>query len=48
LDEPFRFVSDEYQPAVADLMEEMADKLGIQFIIVTHEENLKIGNVIKL
>jgi len=48
LDEPFRFVSEEYQPAVAELMEEMADKLGIQFIVVTHLNALEIGNVIEI
>jgi len=48
LDEPFRFVSEEYQPAVAELMEEMAEKLGIQFIVVTHLNALEIGNVIEI
>lgn len=48
LDEPFRFVSKEYQPLVAELVEELANKLGIQFIIVTHEEELVRGNIIKI
>ena len=48
LDEPFRFVSEEYRPAVAELVDEMATKLGIQFIMVTHLTDLKIGNVIQL
>ena len=48
LDEPFRFVSEDYQPAVAELVEEMSTKLGIQFIIVTHESNLKIGSIIEV
>jgi len=48
LDEPFRFVSEEYQPAVAELMQEMAEKLGIQFIVVTHLRTLEIGNVIEI
>lgn len=48
LDEPFRFVSAEYRPAVAELLDEMATKLGIQFIMVTHFEEYRIGNVIQL
>lgn len=47
LDEPFRFVSREYQCKVADLLEELAEKLGVQFLIVTHEEELEIGNVLR-
>ena len=47
LDEPFRFVSKEYLPAVADLIHELSEKLNIQFVIVTHEEELKIGNIIE-
>lgn len=47
-DEPFKFVSEEYRPAVAEMVEEMSEKLGITFIIVTHLTDLKIGNVIQL
>ena len=47
LDEPFRFVSEEYQEKVADLLEELSQKLEIQFIIVTHENTLKRGNIIE-
>ena len=46
LDEPFRFVSKEYQGQVAELLEELSAKLGLQFVIVTHEEELEVGNVI--
>jgi len=48
LDEPFRFISADYQEAVADLLNEMSDRLGVQFILVTHEESLKDGNVIEM
>lgn len=48
LDEPFRFVSEEYQPAVAELLEEMSEKLGIQIIMITHVSTLEIGNVIEI
>lgn len=47
LDEPFRFVSREYQVKVADLLEELAERLGVQFLIVTHEEELERGNVLR-
>jgi DNA repair ATPase RecN len=48
MDEPFACVSEEYQPAVVALLEEMSEKLGIQIICVTHLQSLKVGNVIEL
>lgn len=36
LDEPMRFVSRDLQPKVSALLKELSDKLGIQFIIVSH------------
>jgi len=47
LDEPFRFPSVDLRPKVADLITELSEKLEIQFIIVTHEDEYKIGNVIE-
>lgn len=46
LDEPFRFLSQEYRPAVAELVQELAKELDVQFILVTHSEELMIGEVI--
>jgi DNA repair exonuclease SbcCD ATPase subunit len=40
LDEPFRFLSTNYQAQASAMIKEVSEKLGIQFIIVTHEENL--------
>ena len=40
LDEPFRFVSADLQPQVGQLLQEISSQMGIQFIIVTHEEEL--------
>ena len=37
LDEPMRFLSAEYQEAASEMIKQISDKLGIQFIIVTHE-----------
>ncbi len=38
LDEPFRFVSQDLQPRAGALIKELSDKLGIQFIVVTHSQ----------
>lgn len=40
LDEPFKFVSKDLQPRVADMLRDLSDRLRVQFIIVTHEETL--------
>jgi len=40
LDEPFRFVSENYQERASTMIKEVSDKLGIQFIINTHVETL--------
>jgi DNA repair exonuclease SbcCD ATPase subunit len=48
LDEPFKFVSKEYRPKVVELMETLSKELSFQFLIVTHDEELKIGKVIKI
>lgn len=48
LDEPFRFVSCNYWPALVELIKLMSDRLGIQFVIVTHVRELEIGKVIEL
>jgi ABC-type glutathione transport system ATPase component len=40
LDEPMRFLSEDYQEQASQMIKELSDKLGIQFIIITHEETL--------
>jgi DNA repair exonuclease SbcCD ATPase subunit len=40
MDEPFRFLSTDLQDRAGRMIKEISVKLGIQFIIVTHEENL--------
>ena len=40
LDEPFKFLSEDYQEAASNMLKEISKKLGIQFIIVTHEQVL--------
>lgn len=48
LDEPFKYVSVNYLPRVCEMLEELAEKLRFQMVIVTHQELLKIGNVVEL
>ena len=48
LDEPFRFVSEEYRPAVKELLMKLAKEMRIQFIIVTHMKELETGMIIRL
>lgn len=37
IDEPFRFLSANYQEQASQMIKEISKRLGIQFIIVTHE-----------
>lgn len=48
LDEPFRFVSVEYQDNVRSMLEQVADRMKIQIILVTHNDNMVVGKVVKL
>lgn len=43
MDEPFRFLDKERQHRAADMIQELSSRLGVQFIIVTHEEALTEG-----
>lgn len=40
LDEPMRFLSEDLQEQASTMIKEISRRLGIQFIIVTHEQNL--------
>lgn len=40
LDEPMRYLSTDLQQKAGDMMHEISSRLGIQMIIVTHEEEL--------
>ena len=40
LDEPMRFLSEDLQERASKMIKELSVKLGIQFIIVTHEQEL--------
>lgn len=40
MDEPFRFLSENYQEQASIMLKEISNKLGIQFLIVTHNPTL--------
>lgn len=42
LDEPFRFLSTDNQEKASQMIKEVSNRLGIQFIIITHEEMLTL------
>ena len=50
LDEPFKNVSKTrgYLDRIPDMLIGLAEEFGVQFVIVTHIDELKIGNVIEL
>lgn len=48
LDEPFKFVSEGFQPAVRSMLEQLSKDLKIQIIMVTHNEAYETGKVIEL
>lgn len=48
LDEPFRFVSASYLPRVRDLLQQLAEELKVQLIVVTHITTLQIGTLVNL
>ena len=48
MDEPFKFVSEEYRERVKLFLETLAQEMGVQFIMVTHINELKTGSVKEL
>jgi len=40
LDEPSKFLSADLQPRFGDMLRELADSLGVQFIVVTHSPSV--------
>jgi DNA repair exonuclease SbcCD ATPase subunit len=48
LDEPFKFVSEQYRPMIRELLEVLSKELGVQILMVTHMNELRIGEVIEL
>jgi DNA repair exonuclease SbcCD ATPase subunit len=48
LDEPFKFLSVKYRPALIQLIETLASNFNIQFLFVTHIPDLAMGKVVQL
>ena len=48
LDEPFKFVSAGYRDNVRTMLETLAEEMQVQFIMVTHIEELQTGKVIQI
>lgn len=48
LDEPFKWVSKDYRPAVRELLLKLSEELGVQIVMVTHMPDLMVGNVIEI
>lgn len=48
LDEPFRFVSAQYQEGVREMLEQISTEMKVQILLVTHQENLSAGKIIDL
>jgi DNA repair exonuclease SbcCD ATPase subunit len=48
MDEPYRFVSKHYRGRIRGLLESLSAEMGVQFIIVTHFDDLRIGKVVEV
>ena len=48
MDEPFRFVSEEYRENVQQVMDKLSTEFGIQMILVTHMKELISDEVVQL
>ena len=48
LDEPFKFVSADRRYAVRAMLEGLAASLAVQFVMITHIEELRCGKVIEI
>jgi DNA repair exonuclease SbcCD ATPase subunit len=48
LDEPFKFVSEDYRDRVRNLLETLSEEMNIQFVMITHIPELQTGKVIRI
>ena len=48
LDEPFKFVSQEYRSNVREMLERLSEELQVQMVIITHINELVTGKEINL
>ena len=47
-DEPFAHLSVEYRPRLRQLLDTLAQELGVQILLITHLQELAVGKVIQL
>jgi ABC-type glutathione transport system ATPase component len=48
LDEPFRFVSAQYQEGVRTMLEQISAEMKVQIIFITHNPELATGKILEL
>lgn len=48
LDEPFKFVSEQYRDRIRILLETLAKEMNVQFLMVTHIDQLRAGKIVEL
>lgn len=48
LDEPFRFVSENFRSRIRDLLLTISEEMGVQIVMVTHIDELRIGKIVEL
>lgn len=48
MDEPFKFVSAQYQEGVREMLEQISKEMKVQIVLVTHDLNLATGKVLEL
>jgi DNA repair exonuclease SbcCD ATPase subunit len=48
MDEPFKFLSAQYRERIRSMLEQLSKELDIQFIMVTHIEELETGKIYDL
>lgn len=48
LDEPFKNLSEEYHAAARDMLLMLANDFGVQFVMVTHISELRVGKIVEL
>jgi len=46
LDEPFKFLSEEYKSRMVEVLQTLSDDLAMQIIMVTHDKEYIIGKVV--
>ena len=48
LDEPFKFLSVQYRPRASELLTQLAEQLDFQLIVVSHDPEFIIGEVVQI